>query len=271
MFLFIFVFANCTKNNAKGFLTPTVYAITLSAASGKPLTSWNIDDLQQVYLTTRNLELTGSCPRDTEVSVSVSGVVEPKNLKCDSFGKFTWAKTFETDGPVELKLVSLKDPKLQSSRKFVIDSIPPLMPEVTTNGGLNFASSTAAFELTGVIAEDAVLVEADAAGTMNLSLPSFTFATQLGWGQSRIYSFVAKDFAGNRSAPVSITVQYQMPTEIAQSGMTSFGLASDIVGTAGGYFASTAGESFETSSGPILSSGGTIQLTLGLVNIGFLP
>lgn len=266
-----FLLVNCTKTNSKGFLTPSINEITLLTAMGKPISKWNKDESGKVYLTSRTLEFTGTCPRDSSLVITLNGVAESKSLTCASTGKFTWTKVLLEDGPLELKIASSKDSSIQVSKKFEIDSIPPSAPIVTTNGGLGFSSPTSSFQIDGSTDADSIRVESDATGTMSLALPLYSFATSLGWAQSRVYSFVAIDFAGNRSTPTTITVQYQLPTELSQSTLSSVGLEDEITGNGGTVLSTVSGEAMGSSTGALLSSGGNITLTLGFSNVGFLP
>jgi hypothetical protein len=270
LFFFSLAWINCTKSNSKGFVTPSVNLISLVTVAGKPLLSWNIDDSKQVYLTSRKVEVTGICPRDLDLTIALNDTVQTPGVTCAATGKFIWTKVFDQDDTFTLKIATAKDPSLSLSQKFIIDTLAPPPPEITTNGGLPYASPTANFVVTGTVA-DASSVEADAVGAVSLALPAFSYSTHLSWGTSRVYSFVAVDFAGNRSTPSTITVQFQIPTEMALTGVSTFGLAADLVGDAGNSLSSQSGGAFGAPSGPLTSTGGGLTLSLGLVNVGFLP
>jgi hypothetical protein len=180
------------------------------------------DPKGRIHTNSRTLKFEGTCTRGVLAAVVLRGSERlGEEAACDAAGKFSWSYRFEEDLHTELKLFAKMTSGLTQvggTTQWVVDTVAPNAPFVTTNLGEDFYGNRQIVALEGWTPNETATLETVTGSTGLVYTPAadpvmkgasdlpFGYQIQIAEGQTRHLSFVAVDYAGNRSSPSRIGV-----------------------------------------------------------------
>lgn len=238
----LIVFTNCAKPPASDEGgNSEVQKLDINTLQGLKKDQWKIDTKNNAYINSRNISVTGTCTAINRITAFVNGAPIGESIPCDSNNSFKFNYTALMDGnylfhfqkfSVDQQSASDTPAPLSETRpasssvtisaagateqNVVVDTVPPSLPVITTNGGSDMLIFDNTFSIIGTTDLDTInvlQVDSTRPASLNFNLNSsglgaFQMDGTAEWGTSVLYSFVAVDLAGNQSAPARIRVGY---------------------------------------------------------------
>jgi hypothetical protein len=253
------------------FATGTLAVTTFQGASES---AWKVDGTGKVYSTSSMVLFAGTCSRGVaKIYLYVNNVVATNSAACRNDGTFTIRNDVSGDGTYALRFSpTYADGKEISSavvaKSLEVDSTAPMAPVITNT---THVTTNPSFTLNGTTPSNDTIevIPSDTTGNLIFAASAFSGTYTLTPGQTKTYTFYAKDFAGNLSAGTTYTMSYIAGAFLAVTdfGSTAVNLAIPDNGGSGKTLESPSGSSYLLSVNPMVGSDGT-RLTTGIVRVG---
>ena len=198
--------------------------------------------------------------------------MSPLHTTCRSDGTYVLSDSVVGDGTYAVRIAPsyANGTEISSaviSKSIEVDTTIPAAPIITT---VSHVTLTSSFTLNGTTpSPDTVLVvQSDTSGSLLFSALAFSSVYNLTAGQTKTYTFFAKDFAGNISAGTSFTMSFLAVISLIATDFS--GVANNLPisdgGGGGSTLEATTGSPFILSVNPKVGSDGT-RLTTGITRI----
>lgn len=201
-------------------------AITIDAINSAPPAQWRLDALGKAYVNRSKVQITGYCPRGIrQVKLTSAGSALGANADCGVDGRFAWSGNLpDATYPLSFNPVFGGTPPPRAfpptQQTLVVDTVPPPPPVILTNRGIAIRSLNPSISLEGENDADADTMQVTGQGSLRPihGIALFDFDVSLAAGETRTVTFVAVDFAGNRSDPTTIDLSHLATVAIDDRG-----------------------------------------------------